>query len=269
MNFSGWVAIPRTILNNTHTGRLTNNEQLVLITLTLLADSKTGSGYINAAAIRAYLPELNYDRAKRVLKSLEDKRLLYRQIKHQSNDLYHYWVDGYQVSDGVHRLLWTNLSEVFETKDVSRVRYEQSPPAAPPADYPAEPPADYPAIHPATAPNNNHDKDKQKDNDKDTLPPNNGDGESLCDSKCEAGSDERSEPLCDTAVISGCADGDTKCDTDDGTGVSGECADELPTRLAERYGLEFRDGAYLCHDGEPVHPNAVAFMQEQMRTICS
>jgi len=166
MNFSGWVAIPRSILNNTHTSRLSNTEQLVLMTLMLLADARTGSGYINAAAIRTYLPELRYDTAKRVLKSLEDKRLIYRQIVHASKSLYPYWIHGYQVSDGPHRLLWTNLSQVFVSTDIRAMRFDKVAPEAPletTPDSPLETTLD-------GVPNNNKDQDQDIDTDKPLYP---------------------------------------------------------------------------------------------------
>ena len=53
------------------------------------------------------------------LASLEEKRFLYRQIVHASKKLYTFWLHGYQLSDGPNRLLWTNLSQVFATRDIS------------------------------------------------------------------------------------------------------------------------------------------------------
>lgn len=125
MNFSGWVAIPRSILNNTHTQRLTITEQLVLMTLFLLANSKTGSGHINAAVLLSYLPELKYNTAKRVLLSLEVKRFVYRQIVHASKNVYGYWLHGYQISEGKNRLRWTNLSQVFVSRDIKDIQYDE------------------------------------------------------------------------------------------------------------------------------------------------
>jgi hypothetical protein len=161
MNFSGWVAIPRSILSNTHTGRLSSTEQLAFLTLHLLADAKTGSGYINAAALITFLPELKYDTSKRVLQSLEDKRFIFRQITHASKRLYPYWLHGYQISDGPNRLLWTNLSQVFAARDVNAIRYDKTAPETPP-DIPPDIPLETPLDNP---PNNNHDNDNDLHHD--------------------------------------------------------------------------------------------------------
>lgn len=246
MNFSGWVAIPRSILNNTHTSRLSNTEQLVLITLMLLADAKTGSGYINAAAIRTYLPDLKYDTAKRVLNSLEEKRYLYRQIVHASKSLYPYWIHGYQISDGTNKLLWTNLSQVFISGHISSIMYDKVAPETTP-EHPPETPPEHP---PDDAPNNNRDKDNHKDKDTPSISRE----VSYGDSKCEAVSDERSE---------------NHIDPGGENAVSKRCADDAPEGFAARYGLEFRDGIYFAHDGEPVHSNAIAFYKDQMRSLCN
>lgn len=161
MNFSGWVAIPRSVLNNTHTQRLTNVEQLVFLTLMLLADSKTGSGRINAVTILSYLPELTYHTAKRVLNSLEQKRFIYRQVVHASKRVYPYWLHGYQVSDGPNKLRWTNISQVFSTHNVKDIRYDEVVP-----DMPLDVAPDVsPDVAPDDVPNNNKDHDKNHDND--------------------------------------------------------------------------------------------------------
>jgi hypothetical protein len=244
MNFSGWVAIPRSILNNTHTGRLSNNEQLVLMTLMLLADAKTGSGHINAAAIRAYLPELKYDTAKRVLNSLETKRLIFRQIVHASKSLYPYWIHGYQISDGTNKLLWINLSQVFISGHITSIMYDK----VAPETTPERPPETPPERPPDDAPNNNSDKDNHKDTDTPSISRE----VSECDSKCEAVSDERSESHSDPGGENVVSEG---------------CADDMPKCLAERYGLEFHGGNYFYDDGEPVLPDAVAYMTETVSAL--
>lgn len=160
MTFNGWVAVPRSILNNTHTGFLTNNEQLVLLTLMFLADAKTGRGYINAAALcSTYLPELKYDSAKRILQSLQDKGIIYRRITHASKKLYPFWLHGFQISDGPNKMLWTNLEQVFITDDLGSIQYEKAVPDCYPDHHP-----DHPPDH---APNNNKDRDNEIDNEKD------------------------------------------------------------------------------------------------------
>ena len=225
MNFSGWVAIPRSILNNTHTGKLSNNEQLVLMTLMLLADAKTGSGHINAAAIRAYLPELKYDTAKRVLNNLETKRLIYRQIVHASKSLYPYWVHGYQVSDGPNKLLWINLSQVFVSGDVRSIIYDKVAPETTPEITPEVPPD----TTPDCAPNNNNDQD----NDKDTDTPSIRTVVSGRDEKSDTERDERSEQHSDSG-------GESNSDSV----VRAMGASCLPC------GITLRDGAYYAPSGE-------------------
>jgi len=201
MNFTGWVAIPRSVLSNTHTDRLSNTEQLVFLTLYLLADAKTGSGHINAAALIAFLPEMKYDTSKRVLQSLQDKGFIYRRITHASKKLYSYWIHGYQISDGVNRLLWTNLSEVFVTKDISAIRYQKAAPEMPPD----RPPDVSPDIPPDVPLNNNKDTDKDthKDNPSGSMR-----GESFSEGNGERDGDSRSEHIGESVVSEWCADGE-------------------------------------------------------------
>ena len=241
MNFNGWVAIPRSILNNTHTCKLSSTEQLVLITLTLLADHKTGSGYINAAALLTFLPELKYDTSKRVLQSLHDKGFVYRRITHASKKLYPYWIHGYQLSEGPHKMLWTNLSEVFVSKDTSYIRYEKDAPEAP-LDHHLD---HHPDHHPDDAPNNNTDtnNDKNKDN-----PFGSKRGESFSDENGEGASDSRSE-------THGAPGGEGKSDSDGDT--KGEVVDAHDPLLR---GLQYRDGSYYTASGTLVHPNVLALV---------
>ena len=128
MTFVGWVPLRRGIFEHTMLGRLTGNEALVLLCLITLADHKTGSGTTNAAAIRTYLPSLSYDSAKRALCSLEDKHYLFRAIVHRSKRVYPYWINRYEPSDGSHKMLQIDLSEVFESKDIKDINYVTPPP---------------------------------------------------------------------------------------------------------------------------------------------
>jgi len=239
MNFTGWVAIPRSIIENTYTGLLSNTEQLVLLTLMLLADAKTGSGYINAAAIRVYLPDLKYGTAKRVLKSLEDKRLIFRKIKPASNDLYPYWLHGYQISGGQHKMSFIDLSEVFTNQNVAAIRYVADVPAKAPAVMPAVALASVPAIGLASAPNNNKDKDTDTHTNNDP-PLGSVGGESFGERNSERSRDSQSE-----------ANGDGV--------VRDECADGEPVDVAP-LGLIFRNGEYFTELGTKVHPNALAVL---------
>ena len=137
MNFgAGWVAVRREILEHLHKGWLSSLEFSVLMTLILLADAKTGTGTINAPTLRTFLPDLSYEAAKRVLKSLEDKKYIYRQITPMSKLVYPFWVNKYVPSTGPYKDRQLDLTEVFETKDIKRRRYvrpapDSSPEAAP------------------------------------------------------------------------------------------------------------------------------------------
>ena len=235
MIFKGWVAVPRSILHNTHTGKLSNNEQLVLITLILLADAKTGSGHINAAAIRTYLPELEYETAKRILKSLQDKRFLYRQIRHSSKALYPYWIHGYQISDGPHKMSWTNLSQVFVTRDINLTRYDKSAPE----DTPEHTPEVAPEVAPEHAPNNN--KDPDNDTHKDT--------------------DQPCSPMsCDLDVIECDANESHEVTSGDAHVTSVTKGDEDVTLPS---GFELRDGRVFTTSGVEVAQNIVPMILKQ------
>jgi hypothetical protein len=134
MNFNGWVRVDRSILELTMTGKLSNMEALVLLSLKLLADRNTGMGRINGPVLRTYLPGLTEDTAKRTLQSLEKKRYIYRKITRQSKLIYPYWVNGYDIraSSGKVRLL--DLTQVFDSKDIRDLKYvtpEDAPEVAP------------------------------------------------------------------------------------------------------------------------------------------
>lgn len=128
MNFGGYVALRRGLLAHLQDGRLSNAEALALTVLIMLADKSTGAGTINAPTLRTFLPELSYDAAKRILLSLEEKRYIYRKIIPFSTRVYPYWVNKYVPSTGPHKLLQTDLSQVFESKNIKDIRYGKSAP---------------------------------------------------------------------------------------------------------------------------------------------
>ena len=154
MNFTGWVPLRRGLVEHMSTGKLSSQEAIVLVTLIALADKETGSGTINAPSLRSFIPDLSYDAAKRALQSLQTKRYIYRLIVPFSKRVYRYWVNKYEPSAGPHKLLQTDLSEVFATRDVSKVRYIK---AAPQGALVTAPQG-----APQGAPNNNKDKDNQQ-----------------------------------------------------------------------------------------------------------
>jgi len=182
-------------------------EQLVLLTLMFLADAKTGAGHINAAALRAYLPELSYPAAKRTLQSLHDKRFIYRQITHASKKLYPYWVHAYQLSDGPHKMSWINLAEVFSTHDVGAIKYDRAVPEPVPEGVPEGVPEPVPEPVPEGELNNNTytDKDIHTDNDN---PLGSMQGESWSERSSETARDSHGESNGDGEVSARCADGD-------------------------------------------------------------
>jgi hypothetical protein len=169
MNFTGWVPIRRSILEHTMTGALSGNEFMVLTTLILLADKSTGRGTINAPSIHTYLPGLKYDSAKRTLQSLEEQGYIWRQITPMSKLVYPYWVNRYEITDGPHSTLQTDLSQVFESRDIKDIRYVKAGPHTP-LHTAARAPLQKPLHTPLQKPlNNNKDTDKDFDNKKDNT----------------------------------------------------------------------------------------------------
>jgi hypothetical protein len=129
VNFSGYFPIYRDIIDHTIDGRLSNNEALVLVWLTLLADKETGSYTINAPTLRAFLPGLTKGGAQRTLESLQEKRYIYRDITPRSPLAYKYWVEGFKPTVGIHKEFQLDLSEVFITKDTSKLKWVTAVPA--------------------------------------------------------------------------------------------------------------------------------------------
>ncbi|HKV92333.1 MAG TPA: hypothetical protein VJW20_07275 [Candidatus Angelobacter sp.] len=123
MNFSGYIPLRRGLISHIQDGRLTNNEALTFIVLLMLADSSTGSYTINAPSLRAYLPELSYDAAKRALLALEEKRYIFRDIKPFSTRVYRFWIGNYRPTTGQYRALQTDISKALDTRDVNDITY--------------------------------------------------------------------------------------------------------------------------------------------------
>ena len=133
MNFSGYVQLRRGLLFHLQDGRLSLLEYAVLITLIMLADKETGSGTINANTLSAFMGEgLDYEsevprnrqRGKqRILKSLEEKRYIYRAIVPHSKRAYRFWVDKYLCTNGPNKSRRVDLSKVFVTHDLKDIRY--------------------------------------------------------------------------------------------------------------------------------------------------
>ncbi len=123
MNFTGWIPMRRGIVAHLIDRRLSITEYAVLSVLILLADKETGGYTINVPTLRFYLPELSEDAADRALRSLHKKRYIYRKITYQSTVAYPYWVDGFELTFGRMKARRLDLSQVFATKDISKLRY--------------------------------------------------------------------------------------------------------------------------------------------------
>jgi hypothetical protein len=123
MNLAGFVPLRRSVFEHTANGRLSSNECLVFLLLVALADRRTGSGTINAPSLRAFLPELSYDAAKRVLCSLESKGYVFRDIVPFSKRVYRFWINKYRPTDGQYKSLQINISKALESRDVNDIAY--------------------------------------------------------------------------------------------------------------------------------------------------
>jgi hypothetical protein len=239
VNFQGFVPFRRAVLEHVQTGKLSTQEFAAFTALVLLADKETGAGRINAPVLMSWLPDLSYDAAKRVLLNLETKRYIFREIVPYSKRMYRYWVNKYIPSAGPYRLLQTNLSKVFDSKDPNDIEYVNPAPQTPPQGAPQTPPQG--------APYNDKDKEKEKDNpptDSETCVTRDSDSESNSEhsvsTKCKP-CDRRGEHMVsrsDSMVSTMCARGDsmvsTMCSTSDSP-VNQKCIEEPlhVRRLAE------------------------------------
>lgn len=123
MNLAGYVPLRRSVFEHTADGRLSSTECLVFLLLVALADRRTGSGTINAPSLRAFLPELSHDAAKRVLCSLEDKGYVFRDIVPFSKRVYRFWINKYRPTDGKYKALQINIAKALESRDVNDIEY--------------------------------------------------------------------------------------------------------------------------------------------------
>jgi hypothetical protein len=239
MNFGGYVPLNRGLIEHTMTGQMTNNEALVFVWLLMLADRKTGSYTINQPTLRTFLPGLSKGAAQDALESLERKRYIYRDVKPREKLAYRYWIDGFMPTDGPHKSLQLDLSEVFAAKDTSKLRYLKSP---------ETPPATQPETRPET-PNSN--KKRERDQIKETTTGSKGGERKRC-MEGEDASDSHGECNGEREVSGWCADGDKTRRPD------GDRIDALPP------GFEIRtDGHVYDASGEKVHPTAVAALRQR------
>lgn len=127
MNFAGYVPLNRGLIEHTRDGRLSNNEALVFVWLVMLADRKTGSYTINGPTLRSFLPGLSKGAAQDALEGLQRKRYIYRDVKARSAVAYRYWINGFAPTDGPNKTFRLDLTEVFENRDSSRLRWVKPP----------------------------------------------------------------------------------------------------------------------------------------------
>ena len=247
MNFSGYVPVRRGLIEHTMDGRMTNNEALVFVWLLLLADRKTGSYTINQPTLRSFLPGLSKGAAQDALEGLERKGYIFRDVQPRAKVAYRYWINGFAPTDGPHKSSTLDLSEVFATKDPSRLRYVKDPPETQPVTQPETRPVTQPQ-----SPNSNK-KEKEKGEERPEKETSMGSkrGESCGDGNSESASDSQSETHGDSG---GERKGDTNGDTDgDAPGLH----DPLLR------GLRYRDGSYYTESGVKVHPNILQSLLEK------
>lgn len=165
MNFAGWVPMRRGIVTHLIDRRLSIAEYAVLSLLILLADKETGGYTINVPTLRFFIPELSPDAADRALRSLHEKRYIFRKITLQSTVAYPYWIQGYEPTAGAHKGKRLDLSQVFARKGTSNLRYVSR------ADEGANERADEPADERADQGADSNDKGEEKsENQESTIP---------------------------------------------------------------------------------------------------
>lgn len=121
---AGFVKIRRGIIDHVRDGSLSVGEFAVFQLLVLMADSSSGSHTINAAVLRScYFPEMTRDGAQRTLVSLEKKGFIFRLHPASSKRAYKYWINKYEATTGPNKLRRTDLSQVFESRKISDLRW--------------------------------------------------------------------------------------------------------------------------------------------------
>jgi hypothetical protein len=121
---NGYVKTRRGIVDHITSGTLNAVEFAIFHLLVLLADTSTGSHTINSAVLRScYFPEMARDTAQRSLVSLEEKRFIFRLNPASSKRAYRYWVDKFEATTGPNAKRRTDLSQVFESKNISDLKW--------------------------------------------------------------------------------------------------------------------------------------------------
>ncbi len=254
MNFQGYVPLRRGLLEHVQTGNLSTQEFAVFTVLVLLADKETGSGRINAPVLLSWLPDLSYDAAKRVLLSLEAKGYIFREIQPYSKRMYRFWVNRYVPTSGPNKLLQTNLSKVFATKDPNDIEYVDPAPQGAPQGAPQ--------TAPQGAPNNETGKGKEKKikplTGKEVCVTSESKDEHSMSTMCNP-CDRRGEHI----VSAMCAHGDSMVSTMCSDGDSADANTTICTDVEESFpgGIVRRSGKYFSGKVELDPKNATALIK--------
>jgi hypothetical protein len=121
---SGWIPYRRGLIDHLIGKKRLNTSEFAAFSFLLLkADAATGSGDINGAMLRTFFPDMSKDTSQRVLASLEQKKLIWRDNPTHSCFAYVYWVNKFECTHGSNKLRITDLSQVFETNDIRHIKY--------------------------------------------------------------------------------------------------------------------------------------------------
>jgi hypothetical protein len=111
---SGWVKIPRSLVDDTYAGRITPSEQMALINLMLVADPETGVARASApwlSALAGYASRSTMDRA---LRSLERKHRILRDYVLGAHGNFSILIDRYPITMGEHSGQMIDLAATLE-----------------------------------------------------------------------------------------------------------------------------------------------------------
>jgi hypothetical protein len=135
--FGGWVQMPRLHLQHVVSDEITGLEHYTLMVLTLLADAATGGDRINAPILCYWTGQaFNHDTAGRILASLHAKKRIWYRARRQSKKAQPYWVNGYVLTRGLHKLRQINLSQLYEGESICQDDVWKS--ASQPTDHDAD-----------------------------------------------------------------------------------------------------------------------------------
>jgi hypothetical protein len=254
VKFVGYVPMRRGILDHLMDRRLSLQEYAALTALILLADKSTGIGKINASVLRVYVPELGENAAKRVLKSLEDKRYILRKITPRSPIIYPYAVDKYTPTVGPHKMLQLSITKARDSRRFGDIEYlKPDPDGRPESDLEGRPEG-RPDGDLEGRPEGEHYNDKRE---RQEVIVNTRDKENTCPTVIE-----ECASTCDTIGASSAIASSTAV-RHAGEAGAPQCALSAPQLPDEEFLFGFdlkRIDGVVCsvHTGEPVPPGALA-----------